>query len=76
MKRKLTRYLANWLKYRKLRKEQEQRAASLAVQLVLNGCLAPPRLNGCKGKDRKGDRPPVVKGPVPIHFVITRGGAA
>ena len=50
MKRKLFRGLVSWLKYRRLRKEQARRAASLAVQLVLSGCLAPPRLAGAKGR--------------------------
>jgi hypothetical protein len=36
----------SWLKYRKLRKEQAARAASLAVQLVMSGSLAPPRFTG------------------------------
>ena len=35
-----------WIRYRKERKAQARRAASLAVQLVLNGCLMPPRLAG------------------------------
>lgn len=39
-----------WLKQRKYRREQARRAANLAVQLVLNGCLAPPRLAGAKGR--------------------------
>ncbi len=39
-----------WLKYRKCRKEQSMRAASLAVKLVLTGSLVPPRLAGAKGR--------------------------
>lgn len=38
------------LKYRRDRKKQAERAASLAVQLVLNGCLAPSSLTGAKGR--------------------------
>lgn len=38
------------LKYRQDRKRQEERATSLAVQLVLNGCLLPTRLSGCKDR--------------------------
>jgi len=45
-KQRLIRNLIYWLKYRKARKEQAKRAASLAVQLVMSGCLAPPRFTG------------------------------
>jgi len=38
--------LLYWLRYRKHRKEQAKRAASLAVRLVMNGCLLPARLAG------------------------------
>lgn len=40
----------SWLKCRKRRKDAEKKAAKLAVQLVLNGCLVPPRLAGAKGR--------------------------
>jgi len=42
-----------WLKYRKWRKAQSMRAASLAVNLVLTGSLVPPRLAGAKGRIEK-----------------------
>lgn len=42
--------ILNWLKYRKHRRESAKHAAHLAVQLVLNGCLVPPRLAGAKGR--------------------------
>lgn len=42
------------LKYRRDRKRQEERAASLAVQMVLNGCLLPSSLSGAKGRLEKG----------------------
>jgi len=44
----MVRNLMSWLKYRKFRREQAARAASLAVQLVCSGCLAPPRLVGTR----------------------------
>jgi len=44
----IARNLLSWLKYRKWRKEQAARAASLAVQLVCSGSLAPPRLVGTR----------------------------
>ncbi|MEA5113050.1 MAG: hypothetical protein VB050_03405 [Geobacteraceae bacterium] len=43
------RWLLSFLKYRSVRQEQAARAASMAVQLVLNGHLTPPRLAGAKG---------------------------
>lgn len=38
------------IKYRRDRKKQAERAASMAVQMALNGCLLPPRLAGCKDR--------------------------
>lgn len=73
MKRKLFRGLASWLKYRRLRKEQARRAASLAVQLVLSGCLAPPRLAGAKGRI---ERAAAVSPPRFQAVVIGPGGVA
>jgi hypothetical protein len=43
----------SWIKYRKHRKKSAKHAANLAVQLVLNGCLVPPRLAGAKGRIEK-----------------------
>lgn len=73
MKRgKITRAIINWLKYRKVRRVQAARAASLAVQLVMNGCLAPPRLNGAKGRVEKPVR--ITSGR--FQAIIGRGGVA
>jgi len=43
-------WLLSFLKYRNLRRGQAKRAASIAVQLVLNGHLVPTRLAGAKGR--------------------------
>lgn len=45
-KRRFIRNLICWINYRKRRKEQARRAASLATRLVLNGCLTTPRRAG------------------------------
>ncbi|MDD2319145.1 MAG: hypothetical protein PHO83_03740 [Geobacteraceae bacterium] len=62
----------SWFMYRRNRKLQEQRAASLAVQLVLNGCLSPPRLAGFKGSIER------VRGITPPAFqvIVGPGGVA
>lgn len=52
-----------WLRYRKHRKEHAQRAASLAVRMVMNGCLTPARLSGAKGAP--GARGLAIRGPLP-----------
>jgi hypothetical protein len=55
----------SWLKYRKLRKEQAARAASLAVQLVMSGSLAQPKFTGIGALVRTELR-------VPSHKVFIR----
>lgn len=71
-KRTLIRNLLCWLKYRKGRKEQAARAASLAVQLVLNGCLAPPRMTGTASRIEKV----ILVSPPPFQAMVGPGGVA
>ncbi len=70
-KPRLIRNLIYWLKYRKARKEQAKRAASLAVQLVMNGCLAPPRFTGIGSTPLTGRYLSEVE-PIPPHKVFIR----
>jgi len=64
--------ILSWLKYRKHRKESSKHAAHLAVQLVLDGCLVPPRLAGAKGRIEK-----VVRiHEAPFRAFIMPGGVA